>query len=157
MEKSYRIVSLRGGSNVNSMMDDNRFARDGIVDDPITSGLSNYITLLLQFRTDIKLYHWKTKSFAHHKISDEFLDSIDYLSDKLVEAISGFYNIRPIMSGQTISIRNISEVAEMIEVIRSVGAELKKPSLIMENSDIANIRDELLGSMDKTLYLLSFN
>jgi len=74
MEKrSYRIVSLGGGTNeMNGFIDQS---------DPIFI-LAGYVKLLLQFRTDIKLYHWQTKSFAHHKISDELLGSIDDLSDK---------------------------------------------------------------------------
>ncbi len=148
MEKSYRIVSLSGGAN--GFNEFNGFDRS------IKTGLSNYIQLLLQFRTDIKLFHWQTKSFAHHKISDELLGSIDDLSDKLVEAICGLYGTRPEMTDQTIIIRNVTETEQMIANIKLVATELKKTSQIMENSDIANIRDELLGSMDKTLYLLSF-
>jgi hypothetical protein len=148
MEKrSYRIVSLGGGTNeMNGFIDQS---------DPIFI-LAGYVKLLLQFRTDIKLYHWQTKSFAHHKISDELLGSIDDLSDKFVEAVCGVYNIRPVMSGQTIIIKNITQVNEMVSEIRSVELELKKSSIVLNNSEIANIRDELLGSMDKTLYLLSF-
>jgi hypothetical protein len=143
MERSYRIVSLGGGANNT----DNQI---------VQVSLTNYIQLLLQFRTDIKLFHWKTGSFTYHKISDELLGTIDDLSDKLVEAICGVYGIRPQMENQNIIIKNIFDVSEMKDEIRSVAAELKKTSQIMSISEIANIRDELLGSIDKALYLLSF-
>ncbi len=136
MQKSYRIVSLRGGEDIT---------------------LDNYVSLLLQFRTDIKLYHWQTKSFAYHKISDELLGSIDDLTDKLVEAICGAIGTRPEMKGQTITINNITEKSEIISKIKFVGTELRKQSTLMGYSEIANIRDELLGSIDKALYLLSFD
>lgn len=145
MEKSYRIVSLGGGASISQ------------TDNQIPSILANYITLLLQLRTDIKLFHWKTGSFAHHKISDELLSSIDGLSDKLVESICGVYGIRPEMENQLIRITNISEVSKMVSAIKLVGFELRKQTPVLENTEIANIRDELLDSMDKALYLLSFN
>ncbi len=151
MEKSYRIVSLSGGAN-----GFDGFDRSDRFNGSVQVVISNYIQLLLQFRTDIKLFHWQTKSFAHHKISDELLGSIDDLSDKLVEDICGLYGTRPEMSEQTIILRNVTDTEQMISIIRSVATELKRSSLIMGNSEIANIRDELLGSMDKTLYLLSF-
>lgn len=138
MEKGYRIVSLRGGEDIT---------------------LEYYVQLLLQFRTDIKLYHWQTKSFAYHKISDELLGSIDDLTDKLVEAICGAIGTRPDMKGQTITItiNNITEKSDIISKIKFVEENLRKKSNLMSYSEIANIRDELLGSIDKALYLLSFD
>jgi hypothetical protein len=157
MEKNYRIISLGGSSSneTNGFVPD---YRDRVVNQSIPSViLAGYVKLLLQFRTDIKLYHWQTKSFSYHKIFDELLGSIDDLSDKFVETICGCYDIRPVMSGQTITIKNITQVNEIIDEIRLVALELKTPSIVVSNnSEIANIRDELLESIDKTLYLLSF-
>jgi hypothetical protein len=153
MEKRYKIVSLGGGANNTLFTQDSMYRTR---ENNETIELSNYVKLLLQFRTNIKLYHWQTESFSYHKISDELLGSIDDLSDKFVEAVCGVYGIRPVMSGQSILIKNIIQVNEIIEEIKLVKLELKKPTDILTNSEIANIRDELLGSMDKALYLLSF-
>lgn len=144
MEKnSFRFSSLYGGSEDTNNSDITTF--------------SNYIKILLQFRTDIKMFHWQTKSFAYHKISDELLSSIDDLTDKLVENISGLLNQRPSLSAQ-ITITDISDKNILISKAKSVITSLKESnSLFRSNSEISNIRDELLESINKALYLLSFD
>ena len=144
MEKnSFRFSSLYGGSEDTNNSDITTF--------------SNYIKILLQFRTDIKMFHWQTKSFAYHKISDELLSSIDDLTDKLVENISGLLNQRPSLSAQ-ITITDISDKNILISKAKSVITSLKESnSLFRSNSEISNISDELLESINKALYLLSFD
>jgi hypothetical protein len=132
------------------------------------SELSSIINLLLQFRTDIKMYHWQTDSFAYHKISDELLSSIDDLSDQLVEALSGILNTRPSMRlenakhfhplalvNSSIMIRDIDLDLFLNELDR-VSDVLRNKTKIMTFSEIANIRDEILGAIDKAKYLMSF-
>lgn len=116
--------------------------------------LSSIINLLLQFRTDIKMFHWQTDSFAYHKISDELLSSIDDLSDQLVEALSGVLNTRPKVNS-SILVRDIDTDLFLNELDR-VSDVLRNKTKIMTFSEIANIRDEILGAIDKAKYLMSF-
>ena len=118
--------------------------------------LSSIINLLLQFRTDIKMFHWQTNSFAYHKISDELLSSIDDLSDQLVEALSGVLNTRPKVNS-SILVRNI-ELDLFLNELDRVSDVLRNATSIssLKFSEIANIRDEILGAIDKAKYLMSF-
>ena len=146
MEKNnFRFTSLYGG-----MSDSNQESSPDV--------LANYIAKLLQLRTDIKMFHWQTKSFAYHKISDELLGSIDDLTDKLVEAICGLTNSRPnILPGSTIRISNLVDKKNFIDVLKQANTFLREPNTLLSSTEIANIRDEILGSIDKALYLLSFD
>ena len=116
--------------------------------------LSSIINLLLQFRTDIKMFHWQTEFFAYHKISDELLSSIDDLSDKLVEALSGLLNIRPKVNC-SIMVRNV-DLDLFLNELDEVSDVLRNATKIAKFSEIANIRDEILGVIDKAKYLMSF-
>ena len=118
--------------------------------------LSSIINLLLQFRTDIKMFHWQTDSFAYHKISDELLSSIDDLSDQLVEALSGVLNTRPKVNS-SILVRDI-ELDLFLNELDRVSDVLRNATSIssLKFSEIANIRDEILGAIDKAKYLMSF-
>ena len=118
--------------------------------------LSSIINLLLQFRTDIKMFHWQTESFAYHKISDELLSSIDDLSDQLVEALSGVLNTRPKVNS-SILVRDI-ELDLFLNELDRVSDVLRNATSIssLKFSEIANIRDEILGAIDKAKYLMSF-
>jgi DNA-binding ferritin-like protein len=144
MTDKLKFSSLYGGM-INGVAQDQNF-------------LESYVIELLQLRTDIKMFHWQTKSFAYHKVSDELLSSIDDLTDKLVETGSGLLNIRPEVSlNVTICINNLSTKSEFASKLRKINNFLKEPSYLMTNTEIANIRDEILGSIDKALYLLSFD
>ena len=45
--------------------------------------------LFLTIRTEIKLYHWQTRSYARHKATDRFLETFEPLVDRFVEAAQG--------------------------------------------------------------------
>jgi len=117
--------------------------------------LSSIINLLLQFRTDIKMFHWQTDSFAYHKISDELLSSIDDLSDQLVEALSGVLNTRPKVNS-SILVRDIDTDLFLNELDRVSDVLRNATSSFLKFSEIANIRDEILGVIDKVKYLMTF-
>lgn len=120
--------------------------------------LEKYVQVLLQLRTDIKMFHWQTKLFAYHKISDELLGSIDDLTDKLVEAASGLINSRPqVLPGATIRLINLSDKNELVSILTQTSKILREPNNLLSSTEIANIRDEILGAIDKALYLLSFD
>lgn len=122
--------------------------------------LCNYqnllVLILLQFRNDVKMYHWQTKLFNRHKISDELLDSIDKLSDKIIETLFGRLNTRPFLKDDKIVIRNIDDnlFVSILKYNRDILEKiLDKISFISFKSLI----DELLVEINKTLYLTSFN
>ena len=144
---SFKFTALYGGGLNNNELNKTELDNE----------LNNIVKLLLQFRTDIKMYHWQTKSFPYHKISDELLSEIDDLTDKLVEASSGILKTRP----------NISNTNNNLIILRDVNTELflnennqisdiLRNSKLMEYTEIANIRDEILGAIAKAKYLMTF-
>lgn len=148
MSNKLKFSSLYGGAN--SMVDGQVNRLDDII--------SEHVSKLLQLRTDIKMFHWQTKSFAYHKVSDELLGSIDDLTDKLIEAVSGVTNSKPQVNlGTSISINNLSSKDDFIKKLIQASDFLRRPSELVTYTEIANIRDEILGSIDKALYLLSFD
>ena len=117
---------------------------------------SKIICFFLQFRNDIKMYHWQTKSFPYHKISDELLSTIDSLSDKFVETLLGRLETRPNIDSK-IYIRNISD--ELFKEIMDAANKylINELSEIESYTDLMNIRDEIIGEINKTKYLLTFS
>ena len=112
------------------------------------------IKILLQFRMDIKMYHWNTKFYSKHKISDELLNSIDIISDKMIEVMLGKYNMRPNLN-DIIKIRNIND-ENIIGLLKINVFMLKKILYYIKFLSFKIIVDELLIEINKILYLLSF-
>lgn len=113
------------------------------------------VTHLLTIRNQVKLYHWQTGSFARHKATDDLTATLDTLIDTFVEVYMGKYG-RPTVSG-TIKLHNFSESAAKSFVAKQRGfLEKDLPRKIKkDDTDLLNIRDEILAELNKVLYLFT--
>ena len=122
--------------------------------------IESYITYLFYFQHNKKVYHWTTSSYARHKASDEFLSSLGELTDEFVETWSGKYGRpdfrekrRSIKLGQWNDEEAESKLRELEEVLTT-----QVPKLLSDSdTDLANIRDEMLSLVKKTLYLYTLS
>lgn len=111
----------------------------------------------------VKLYHWKTHSYATHKATDELYSSLNDNMDKFIEILLGKMGSR-INLTSTKSIRlmdmDLDAKKDLEEEVKNFKSYLvsmteKLEMTQMTNSDLLNIRDEILGDMNKFLYLLT--
>lgn len=113
------------------------------------------VTHMLTIRNQVKLYHWQTKSFARHKATDDLTAALDTTIDSFVESYMGKYG-RPKVSG-SIKLHNFSDsaarafVAQQTTYLTSVLPKKLKST----DTDLLNLRDELLGELNKVLYLFT--
>ncbi len=113
------------------------------------------VTSLLTIRNQVKLYHWQTGSFARHKATDDLTATLDTLIDSFVESYMGRYG-RPKVSG-TIKLHNFSESAAKTFVAQQTVflTKVLPKKIASTDTDLLNIRDELLGELNKVLYLFT--
>ena len=118
--------------------------------------------IFLEMLLMVKLFHWKTHSFATHKATDELYDSLNDHIDDFIEVLLGKTGNRiDLMNHKTISLIDLdspSKLKSKIESFKSYLVSLtnNKGMALMTNTDLLNIRDEILGDMNKFLYLLTF-
>jgi DNA-binding ferritin-like protein len=118
------------------------------------------IQFFFTMREQIKLYHWQTKSYARHKATDKVIDSLDEHIDKYVEVYMGTYT-RPKMTPKTnhTKLANLSEtsivkfIKQCIAVLQTTLVKHLKPT----DTDLFNIRDEMLGDLNQLLYLFTLS
>jgi hypothetical protein len=118
------------------------------------------VVLFMTLRDQVKIYHWQTKEFSRHKATDELVDKLDGNIDKFVETFMGKYG-RPSFgrSSSSIKIRNFHEKdapALLKTYIKWMGTKLPK-LLSPEDTDLLNIRDEIVGDLNQTLYLFTLS
>lgn len=120
-----------------------------------TSSGGDIVSHLLTIRNQVKLYHWQTGSFARHKATDDLTAALDTSIDTFVEIYMGKYG-RPKVSG-TIKLHNFSESAAKSFVAKERKyLEVDLPRKIKKtDSDLLNVRDEILGELNKVLYLFT--
>lgn len=114
------------------------------------------INFFFSMREQIKLYHWQTDTFARHKATDEVVQALDASIDSYVEVYMGKYG-RPKMTASTNSVK-IQNMADKTaaKFIHTCIAYLQGPlvkRLKPTDTDLVNIRDEMLGELNKLLYL----
>ena len=108
----------------------------------------------------IKLYHWKTRSYAEHKATDELHSKLSEHIDKYVEVLLGKKVPNRINYSKTsINVYDFNSKELFIEKIKHYRSILIGFSEDLHNleTDLLNIRDEMLGDLNQTLYLLSLN
>ena len=110
----------------------------------------------------VKLYHWKTTSFATHKATDELYGSLNEKIDHFVEVMLG----KREMGGRA-KLLNVSMIkltvysnneafVKQIEMYKTFLMDLSQFDSVM-NADLLAIRDEILAEFNKFLYLLSLH
>jgi hypothetical protein len=110
---------------------------------------------LLTIRNQIKLYHWQTKQFSRHTATDALTAALDTSIDNFVESYMGRYG-RPTVTG-SIKLHNFSESAAKSFVAKETKyLETDLPRTIGKtDSDLLNIRDEILAELTKVSYLFT--
>lgn len=113
------------------------------------------VTEMLTIRNQVKLYHWQTGSFARHKATDDLTATLDTLIDQFVEVYMGKYG-RPKVTG-TMKLHNFSESAakSFVAKQRDYLTKALPKKIKAGDSDLLNIRDEILAELNKVLYLFT--
>ena len=110
----------------------------------------------------IKLFHWKTTSYATHKATDDLYTKLNANIDSFIEILLGKSGFRTdLMSNKSIRLVDLSSAESLkreIEAFKGYLVSLNdnKAMKQMANTDLYNIRDTLLGDMNQFLYLLTF-
>ncbi len=110
----------------------------------------------------VKLFHWKTTSYATHKATDELYTKLNANIDSFIEILLGKSGSRiDLMSNKNIKLVDLSSQEALkreIETFKSylVSLNENKAMKSMSNTDLYSIRDTILGDMNQFLYLSTF-
>jgi len=121
---------------------------------------ADQIRFFLHLRDQLKLYHWQTRVYARHIATDKLLKKLEKSIDSYVEIYIGKYG-RPKVSGKnaSITLQNLSEAgaSRMITAsIKYLQGPLTK-TLTQNDTDLINIRDEIIADLNQLLYLFTLH
>jgi len=122
---------------------------------------SEVTVIFLEMLLLVKLFHWKTHSYATHKATDELYTALNGHIDKFIEVLLGKTGSRINLMQQTIKIEDLDsqeKLKQRVESFKNYLVSLTANTAMkhMSNTDLLNIRDEILGDMNQFLYLLTF-
>ena len=121
---------------------------------------SHIVRIFLEMLNTVKLYHWKTRSFSQHKATDELYDRLNENIDKFVEVLLGKDQSRIQMVERSIILKDPSSTKNFQNRILEYRGFLTDMNIYFDpsrDSDLLNIRDELLGDINQFLYLMTFD
>ena len=118
------------------------------------------VRTFLEMLNTVKLYHWKTRSFAQHKATDELYEQLNGHVDKFVEILLGKDESRIKMVERRCELLDFSDSSDFkarIYEYREFLVDMNKYFHAKRDTDLLNIRDEILGDINQFLYLMTFH
>ena len=109
---------------------------------------------LVEIQVQLKFFHWQTKSYARHQAYGMTYAGLDDLIDSFVEVFMGKYGRVPAMPMQIFN-RNEKDAMTFIDETVAFLIALSNGLDPVKDSDLLNIRDEMLALFNKLRYLLT--
>ena len=117
------------------------------------------VSMFLKMLNTTKLYHWRTYSYATHEATDNLYADLNKYVDEFVEVMMGkMDNRNKILNIHLVKMNvpnNNNDFKKEIEYYKNFLIELDPHLKSKGNSDLMNIRDEILASLNKLLYLMT--
>lgn len=114
---------------------------------------------LFMWRTSIKYYHWNTESYSRHVATCTFLDAFDTFVDSFTEKYIARYGRPTFGSAKTVAVVPIND-GDAVSIMKQMVVYLQKdlPKYVKQSdTDLLNLRDDILGVLQNTIYLFTLN
>jgi DNA-binding ferritin-like protein len=121
---------------------------------------SHIVRMFLEMLNVVKLYHWKTRSFAQHKATDELYERLNKNIDTFIEVLLGKDQSRIQMVERSIQLMDPSEKTNFQNKVLEYRGFLTDMDIYFDaarDSDILSVRDDILVDINQFLYLMTFD
>lgn len=121
----------------------------------------NFITNLLTLHNQFKVYHWQTQrkpgSYAQHIAFGTAYDDLTPLIDQFIEIYQGKKGVIMGRDGFTLNLQNLDDNPEAFcdEFIGYLSENVPQVLDAQKDTDLLNIKDEIMGILNQTKYRLS--
>lgn len=115
------------------------------------------ILSLIEIEQQLRILHWQTKSYARHQAFGKLYSDLGDLIDQFAEVCMGKHGRFAVDHQHQINLININEMSAedfvdgACKFLISLNTKLDQRS----DSDLLNIRDEMLGNLNQLKYLLT--
>ena len=118
--------------------------------------LQQYIADTQHFSNALKFFHWQTKIYAKHIALGDLFGDITDLVDEFTETAMGKYG-RVDVEGLSYDFVNISDKNVITAIDDMIEKAINLTDVVdaRKDTDLLNLRDELMGKCNRTKYLLT--
>jgi hypothetical protein len=113
------------------------------------------INFFFTLRNNLYLYHLSTYSYSRHKAVGDLVSSFDNLIDKFLEIYFGKYGRPDQFPDSKLDLIKFTDATAYMELSSYINwLNNQIPMLInSKDTDLSNIRDEMVGLLNNTKYL----
>lgn len=115
---------------------------------------ADILTLFMSLLGQVKLFHWATKSYVHHKALDELHEALSENIDLFVEAYIGKMELQPLKKFNVLTKSN----TDASKVLKYLDDERQKLTKLHEKLDkqpeLASIVEDMMNEISKAMYLM---
>ena len=119
--------------------------------------LDSNVNFLMGLQQQMRICHWQTKGIARHEAFGGFYSDLDDLIDDFVEQAMGKYG-RFVLNEETntIQLANLSDInlKGLVQTTREALVQMTE-QLDPTDTNLLNLRDEILGLLNKYAYLFT--
>jgi DNA-binding ferritin-like protein len=119
--------------------------------------LNSNVNFLIGLQQQMRICHWQTKGIARHEAFGGFYSDLDGLIDDYVEQAMGKYG-RFVLDEETntIQLANLSDIniKGLVHTTREALVQITE-QLDPTDTNLLNLRDEILGTLNKYAYLFT--
>lgn len=117
--------------------------------------MAEIVQLLIFLQDQMRLYHWQTTSHSRHMASGDLYGSLSDHTDTFVEVYQGIHGrIKLTTATKVIKLDNVDD-KKIVSILKTCKEKLIKMTSKITDTDLLNIRDEILASMNKTFFLFT--
>ena len=121
--------------------------------------MSKILLAFLTFQTQLRMYHWSTNKYNRHIESGKLYQKIDDIIDQFMETLQGKIGTvsykKALIKLRSTSDTTIVEDMNKFKLFLTRDIESFLNRFSHANNDLKNIRDEMLGSVNQSLYLFT--
>lgn len=125
---------------------------------------TSIIAPFLALHNQIRIWHWLTDSYSQHKAFGEAYDTLSDQIDTFIETYAGRYT-KAKLACNNLTVQNTFYSSpgnqNAVQEIDTFMNEFLYGSLLQyvqeTDTDLLNIRDEIVGGLNKLKYLLTLN
>lgn len=120
---------------------------------------SKIVEIFLGMLNTVKLFHWKTYSYSTHKATDELYAKLNDHIDSFIEVLLGKdeSRIKVLSKSQPwLDYKHTKDFKARVYFYREFLINMNDVLDKNRDTDLLNIRDEILGDINQFLYLMTF-
>jgi len=115
--------------------------------------MDQIVEKMIEMEQQLRIWHWQTKLFSRHQAYGQTYNALGVLIDSFMEVYMGKYD--RVSAPSSIQLQDLGENVEVkldeyTNFLASISNELSDT-----DTDLLNIRDEILALLNKLKYLLT--